>query len=139
MIELLHSTHKSNVDSILKNSLHATSKFDTFGLDVRKGVVYCWLKKEHNKMWANNSDYIYLRVLVDENRCRVADMEWISFAMTYRQGILKPKNEEAAKLFAEIYKVTSVSISEYFDGLFYTPEVLVKGDISADSISLLDD
>jgi len=138
IIELFHSTHKSNVESILKNGLRASSKFDSFGLDMRKGVVYCWLKKEHDKMWANNGDYVYLKVLVDEDRCRVADMEWISFAMTYRLGTLKPKNEEAARLFAEIYRVTSVSISEYYEGLFYTPEVLVKGDISADNISLSD-
>jgi hypothetical protein len=104
---------------------------------MRKEVVYCWLKKEHNKMWTNNTDYIYFEVIVNAERCRIAEMDWIGFAMTYRQGSLKPKNEEAARLFAEIYRVTSVSIPEYHDGLFFTPEVLVKGNIDADNVRLL--
>jgi predicted RNA-binding protein (virulence factor B family) len=137
-IRLLHSTHKSNIDQMLRNGLKATSSFDDLDLEMRRGVVYCWLKKEHDKMWGQRADYVYVQVTVDKNRCRVADMDFISIAMMYLQGSKgKPKNEEAAQLLADLYRITSVPLSEYTEGMFWTPEVLVKGDIDPDCIRLI--
>jgi hypothetical protein len=137
-ISLLHSTHKSNVDQVLRNGLKATSSFDDLDLEMRRGVVYCWLEKEHDKMWGQRANYVYVQVTIDKNRCRVADMDFISIAMMYLQGSKgKPKNEKAARLLAELYKVTSVPLSEYTEGMFWTPEVLVKGDIDPDYIRLI--
>ena len=60
--------------------------------------------------------------------------------MMYRQGSGgKPKNEKAARLLAEVYQVTSVPLSDYIEGMFWTPEVLVKGDIAPDCIKLISD
>jgi hypothetical protein len=137
-IRLLHSTHKSNIDQMLRNGLKATSSFDDLDLEMRRGVVYCWLKKEHDKMWGQRADYVYVQVTVDKNRCRVADMDFISIAMMYLQGSKgKPKNEEAAQLLGDLYRITSVPLSEYTEGMFWTPEVLVKGDIDPDYIRLI--
>ena len=44
---------------------------------------------------------------------------------------------EAARLFAEAYRVTSVPLAEYVEGMFSTPEVLVKGDVGPECIRLL--
>ena len=137
-VSLLHSIHKSNVDQVLRNGLKATSSFDDLGLEMRRGVVYCWLKKEHDKMRGQRAGYGYVQVTVDKSRCRVADMDFISIAMMYLQGSKgKPKNEEAAQLLADLYRVTSVPLSEYTEGMFWTPEVLVKGDIDPDYIRLI--
>jgi hypothetical protein len=137
-IRLLHSTHRSNVDQVLRNGLKATSSFDDLGLEMRRGVVYCWLRKEDDKMWGQRADCVYVQVTVDQDRCRVADMDFISIAMMYLQGSKgKPKNEEAAQLLADLYRVTSVPLSEYTEGMFWTPEVLVKGDIDPDCIRLI--
>jgi hypothetical protein len=137
-IRLLHSTHKSNIDQMLRNGLKATSSFDDLDLEMRRGVVYCWLKKEHDKMWGQRADYVYVQVTVDKNRCRVADMDFISIAMMYLQGSKgKPKNEEAAQLLGDLYRIISVPLSEYTEGMFWTPEVLVKGDIDPDYIRLI--
>jgi len=137
-IRLLHSTHKSNIDQVLRNGLKATSSFDDLDLEMRRGVVYCWLEKEHDKMWGQRANYVYVQVAVDKNRCRVADMDFISIAMMYLQGSKgKPKNEEAAQLLADLYRITSVPLSEYTEGMFWTPEVLVKGDIDPDYIRLI--
>lgn len=137
-IRLLHSTHKSNIDQVLRNGLKATSSFDDLDMEMRRGVVYCWLKKEHDKMWGQRADYVYVQVTVDQDRCRVADMDFAGIAMMYLQGSKgKPKNEEAAQLLAELYRITSVPLSEYTEGMFWTPEVLVKGDIDPEDIRLI--
>ena len=137
-IQLLHSTHKSNIDQVLGDGLKATSSFDDLDLDMRRGVVYCWLRQKDDKMWGQRADYVYVQVTVDKNRCRVADMDFISIAMMYLQGSKgKPKNEEAAQLLADLYRITSVPLSEYTEGMFWTPEVLVKGDIDPDYIRLI--
>ena len=137
-VQLLHSVHKTNIDEVLENGLKADSEFDHLGLEMRRSVIYCWFRKEDDKMWGQRVDYVYVEVTVDEDRCRVAEMDFASIAMMYRQGSGgKPKNEEAARLQAEVYRVTSVSLSDYTEGMFWTPEVLVKGDIDADCIKLI--
>ncbi len=135
---LLHSVHKSKIDGILREGLKAVSEFDHLGLDMRRGVVYCWLKKENDKMWGQQTDHAYIEVTVDKDRCRVAEMDFASIAMMYLQGSGgRPKNAEAARLLAETYRVTSVPLSEYVEGMFSTPEVLVKGDIDPICIKLV--
>jgi hypothetical protein len=77
-------------------------------------------------------------VTVDDERCTVADMEWSSLALMYLQGAGgKPRNLEASRLLADVYRVTSVRLSEYRPGMFFTPEVLVKGDIPSACVSIL--
>jgi len=141
-VRLIHSVHKSRLEVALREGLKAASEFDDLGLDMRQGVVYCWLCRQDDKMSSGGqrSDYVYLQVTVDESRCTVADMEYSSLALMYRQGHpTKPKNERASALFAEIYQVTSVPLPEYRRGMFFTPEVLVKGDIAPQCLRVLTD
>ncbi len=132
-ISLLHSVPKAQLDGVLAHGLKAVSSFDDFGLEMRRGVVYCWLRAEDDRMSSGGqrSDYVYVEVTVDEERCLVADMDRISSAMTFAQGMgVQPRNLEAARLAAEIYRVTAVPLGQYTPGMFSTPEVLVKGDIA---------
>ncbi len=141
-VHLIHSVHKSRLETALRDGLKAASESDDLGLDMRRGVVYCWLRKEDDKMSAGGQrpDYVHLQVTVDKSRCTVADMEYSSLALMYRQGHpTKPKNERASALFAEIYQVTSVPLSDYQPGIFFTPEVLVKGDIAPECLRVLAD
>jgi hypothetical protein len=80
------------------------------------------------------ADFVYLEVTVEKKCCVVADMEWSSLALMYKQGQGRPQNVEASRLLAELYRVTAVPLSEYTEGAFWTPEVLVKGDIHPESI-----
>ena len=105
---------------------------------MRRDVVYCWLRKEDDKLFISGQriDYVYVEVTVDQDRCRVAEMDFASIAMMYFQGSRRPKNEEAAQLLAQVYQLTSVPLSDYVEGIFSTPEVLVKGDINPSCIRL---
>ena len=136
-VRLVHSAHRSKVEEILKHGLKAMSEFDDLGLEMRRGVVYCWVRKEHDKMWGKESDRAYFEVTVDEERCRVAEMDFASIAMVYLQGDRKPKNEEAARLLAQVYQITSVPLADHAEGMFWTPEVLVKGDVDPACIRLI--
>lgn len=139
-VRLIHAIHRSRLTEALRAGIKASSDFDDLGLDIRQGVVYCWLCKEDDKMSAGGQrpDHVYLEVEVDERRCLIADMEYSSLALMYRQGQPpRPRNEQAAALFAELYRVTAVPLSEYRPGMFFTPEVLVKGDIAAECIRVL--
>ena len=88
-MELYHFTDRANMDSVLKNGLRASSKYDVLA-SIRKNVVFCWLRKEDNKLLADNQ--ICFRINVDEERCLVADMDYISMAMMYKayNGLRKP-------------------------------------------------
>ena len=138
LVQLVHSVHKSHIDMVLTNGLKAISAFDDLGLEMRRGVVFCWLRREDDKLSLSDqrNDYVYVEVTVDRDRCRVAEMDFASIAIMYLQGSRRPKNEEAARLLAQVYQLTSVPLSDYFEGIFSTPEVLVKGDISPDCIRL---
>jgi len=48
-VALLRSIHKSKIDEVLRNGLKAVSEYDNLGLEMRRGVVYCWLRKEDDK------------------------------------------------------------------------------------------
>ncbi len=138
MIKLYHYTSKENLSKILLEGLKATSRYEKFS-DIRKNVVYCWLFPDHQKIFSE--DDICLEIEVEESRCIVAEMDYISFAMMYKYGGKKyggkniPINNEASDLFARLYKVTSCAISEYEDN-FFTPEVLVQGNIAPDRIKI---
>ena len=136
-VKLIHSAHEAQLDDVLANGLRAESKFQDFGLEMRLGVVFCWLQAEDDKLhW---TDGVYLEVTVDQDRCLVADMEFISLAITYSRGFrARPANPEAAQLFAEIYRVTAVPLERYEQGMFSSPEVLVQGDIASDCIRVIE-
>jgi hypothetical protein len=47
LAQLVHSVHKSQLVIVLKDGLKAISTFDDFlGLEMRRDVIYCWLRKE---------------------------------------------------------------------------------------------
>jgi len=133
---LFHSIPSAKLNEVLREGLKAVSEFDDLGLEMRRGVVYCWLRKEHDRMWGQQPGYVYVEVSLGEDRCRVAEMDFAGLALTYRQGTKRPRNELAARLLAELYEVTSVPLSEYTEGMFFTPEVLVRGDITPGAIRL---
>ena len=137
-VRLLHSVRKSRVDTVLKEGLKAASAFDDLGLEIRRGAVFCWLHKEDDRMWGQRSDYAHVEMTVDEDRCRVAEMDFASLAMMYRQGTKRPKNERAARLLAELYEATSVPLPQYTQGIFSTPEVLVEGDVARECMRPLE-
>ncbi len=138
MKKLYHYTTKENLSKILKEGLKATSRYEKF-TDIRKNVVYCWILPEHQKIFSE--DDVCLEIEVEDSRCIVAEMDYISFAMMYKYGGKKyggkniPVNDEAADLFARLYEVTSCTISEYEDN-FFTPEVLVQGNIAPEQIKI---
>jgi len=138
-VRLVHSVEKSRLEEALRAGLRAVSEFPDVELDMRRGVVYCWLSQEDDKLSGRGSqgDRVYLEVEVDRERCTVADMDLISLAMMYQQGSGgKPRNPEASRLLAEVYRITAVPLPEYRAGLFLTPEVLVAGDIGPECIRL---
>jgi hypothetical protein len=139
-VRLLHSLHRSQLDEALRTGIHAVSVFDDLGLDMRRGVIYCWLRAEDDKMSSagQRPDHVYVEVTVDEDRCVVGDMDLFSLALMYYQGSGgKPRNAEASRLLAEAYRVTGVALSRYTPGMFFTPEVLVKDDIAAECVRRL--
>lgn len=139
MKTVYHYTDKNNVDSIIKNGLWATSRYEQF-TELRKNVVFCWLKPSDNKIFSD--DTVCLEITVDESDCVVASMDYISFAMMYKYGGTKnggmniPVNETASELFVKLYEVTAVPLSQYEDGNLFSPEVLVKGNISPENIRI---
>jgi len=138
-VTLVHSVHRDNLDEVLRTGLKAASDFPDMGLEMRRGVVYCWLRAVDDKFSSNGQrqDHVYVEVNVDEDRCVVADMTYITLAMMYQAGQMsKPKNPEAARLLTELYKATAVPVSEYLPGMFDAPEVLVRGDVSVVDIRL---
>ncbi len=128
-----HFTDKSNLDSILKNGLKPTSRYELF-TNLREDVVFCWLSPSDNKIFSD--DAICLEVTVDESDCIVASMDYISLAMMYKYGGAKyggmniPINEQASDLCVKLYEATAILLREYKEGQLFSPEVLVKGPIS---------
>ena len=139
-MELFHFTDAANKEDILKNGLKATTSYEIF-TRIRKNVVFCWLRKEDNKMAKENQ--VCFRINVDAKRCLVADMDYVSMAMMYKyspkgEGIAKkPINPKAEKLFVKLYEATAIRPCDYHDGMHFSPEVLVKGDIQLSDIELL--
>ena len=136
-VTLFHSVPKAKLADVLANGLKATSAFDDLNLELRRNVVYCWIRKEDDRMWSDGSDHVQIRVHVDEDRCTVASMDFSSLALSYRHGSqFTAKNERAADLLCELYDITAVALSAYKEKMLTTPEVLVKGDISAEDLSI---
>lgn len=137
-VRLFHSTPAAALQHVREQGLRVVSEFPDLELPLRQGVVYCWLRPEDDKMSVGGQrpNHVYVEVEVDEDRCTVADMEWVSLAITYAKGFgNRPRNPEAARLLAQVYEVTAVPLSGYVPGMFFTPEVLVKGDIGPESVS----
>ena len=138
-MELYHFTDINNKESIIKNGIKAFTRYDILS-PIREDVVYCWLNKEDNKLINNNQ--ICFKVNVDDGRCLIAEMDFISLAIMYKRGrqvadtIKKPINDRATGLLTELYEITAVKPCDYYSGVFFTPEVLVKGDIQASLVEL---
>ena len=137
-MKLYHYTKKENLDRILVEGLIASSRYESF-TELRKNVVFCWLSPDSQKIF--DDDSMCLEITVDDNSCIVAEMDYISFAMMYKYGGAKyggknvPVNLQAAELFVRLYEVTAIPIAEYADN-FFSPEVLVKGNIDAKYIKI---
>jgi len=138
-MELFHFTDRANKKNILKHGIKAATSYEIF-TPMRENVVFCWLKKEDNKLRKDRQ--ICFKINVEEERCMIADMDYISMAMMYKynpqgEGIAqKPVNPKAENLFIQLYEVTAVKPCGYYDGVHFSPEVLVKGDIHASDIEL---
>ena len=136
---LYHYTNVDNKDSILSNGLKACTRYAILS-SIRENVVFCWLNKKDNKLLKPNE--ICFKVDVDADRCLIADMDYISIAMMYESGTGvneikgKPQNTEASNLLVQLYEITAVPPNKYYKGMHFSPEVLVKGDISASCIEL---
>lgn len=132
-----HYTDKANLKNILKNGLLASSRYEMF-TELRKDVVFCWLNPSDNAILSH--DMVCLEVTVDESRCLVASMDYISFAMMYKYGPQKhggmnlPINPHASDLCVKLYEITAIPLSQYEAGNLFSPEVLVKGNIDASHI-----
>ncbi len=139
MIQVYHYTRKENIEHILVEGLNPSSRYETF-TGIRDNVIYCWLSPADQKIFSE--DTVCLEIEVDENRCTVAEMDYISFAMMYQYGGKKyggkniPINEKASELFSQLYEITSLPIQEYDDN-FFTPEVLVRGHIDPENIRIV--
>lgn len=135
-MKLYHYTKRSNADRILNEGLKTSSSYEIF-TDLRKDVVFCWLSPNHQKIF--NGDEICFEITVEDDRCTVAEMDYISLAMMYKYGGAKyggkniPVNEKACDLLVRLYEITALPICEYDDN-FFTPEVLVKGNIDTKDI-----
>jgi len=136
---LYHYTSKANLDSIMRYGLKAASRYESF-TELRKNVVFCWLSPSDNKIFSD--DTVCLEIIVEDTDCIVASMDYISFAMMYKYGGAKygganiPVNETASDLFVKLYETTAIPLSQYKNGNLFSPEVLIKGDISPDNIRI---
>ena len=142
LVRLMHSVHRSTLPQVLEAGLRAGSEYPDLGLEMRRGVVYCWLRQEDDKLSSHGQrgDSVYAEVTVDADRCTVAEMEFSSLAIMYLQGSGgRPKNPEASRLLAAAYRVTAVPLSQYAPQMFCTPEVLVKGDVAPEQIRVVPD
>ncbi len=139
MVKLYHYTKKENLDRILKEGLLPTSRYETF-TKLRENVVYCWLSPDDQKLF--HEDEVCLELCVSEDRCIVAEMDYISLAMMYQYGGAKnggkniPVNKEASDLFIKLYETTSALISQCERDNYFTPEVLVKGKIEPEAVQV---
>ncbi len=137
-MKLYHYTDRENLDKILVEGLIASSRYETF-TELRKDVVYCWLSPDGQQLFNDNE--VCLELTVDTDNCIVAEMDYISFAMMYKYGGAKyggknlPVNLRASDLFIQLYEITALPIVEYADN-FFSPEVLVKGNIDAKHIKV---
>ena len=140
-VQLIHCIHRSRVDEALRSGLKARSDFDDLGLDIRRNVVYCWLDEDDDKLSAGGQrpEHVYIQVTVDVERCVVADMEFSSLALMYKQGQgSKPKDQRVSALFAEVYALTAVPLCDYAPAMFFTPEVLVQGDVGRECLQVVE-
>lgn len=139
MIELFHFTRKGLVAPILTHGLYPSARFHDLGLEMRRNVVYCWLSPDDDRMgYRENPDDECLKALVEPDRCLVADMDLATLAYQYLRGVGgKDRDPDRARQYAQQYWSTAVPAALYRPGLFAAPEVLVKGPIAADQLTLV--
>ena len=137
LVTLYHWTRKDRLASILEHGLDTRSEHPDWGLELRRGVTYCWLKPEHNTLTPDlkSPEHEFLEVTVDEDECLVTDMMYINLAQMYLHGELgKPRSEEAGDLLKQLYVAAAVPLAKYTDGMFMRPEVLVRRAIPVSAI-----
>ncbi|MDF2630057.1 MAG: hypothetical protein K0R39_3888 [Symbiobacteriaceae bacterium] len=141
MLELYHFTPQSAVASILIHGLFPSGRFHDLGLQMRRNVVYCWLSPDDDRMgYGENAGYECLRVLVEPERCLVADMDLATVAYQHMRGVgAKDRDPEQARQYAERYHATAVPAAQYRPGLFTAPEVLVSGPVRASQLAPVTD
>lgn len=93
-VKLLHSVPKSQVGDVLRDGLEAASELEEPGLEMRRGVVFCRLCREHDRMWGRRPDYAYLEVSVDKDGCRVAEMDFAALSLRWARRTCPPCRPE---------------------------------------------
>lgn len=136
-MKLYHYTKQKNIESILKTGLKAHSNYKNMNADLRLKVLYAWLFPEHDVMgYSNDDDYVLLELEVDEARCIVANMDYISAAYV-NSKVGNDGGKELSIMMTNEYEESSVLPKDYINGLFRTPEVIVKGDIQPPEIRIV--
>lgn len=132
-----HYSRKENLTDIFEIGLKANSSYSNLGTELRKNVVYAWLSPEHDVMgYINNPDYALLELDVDESRCLVSNMDYISSAYVNSKFNDK-KGDETSAMMLRLYETSSISPLNYVLGHFRTPEILIQGDVKPSKIKLI--
>jgi hypothetical protein len=137
-IDVFHYARAEDLDAISEEGLKTSARSLIVDSPLRKKSVYTWLAPEFDVMGYNeNPQYVCLRARVESARCTVAPMELVVAAYNNHIGRGQPKNEEISARLIAAYEKVAVPISEYMQGMFRAPEVLVEGEISADDIAVV--
>lgn len=137
-IDVFHYARAEDLDAISDEGLKPGSFRWKIPSELREKSVYAWLAPEYDVMGYNeNPHYVCLRARVETLRCKVAPMELAMAAFVNHIGRGQPKNEDLARRLIAAYEKLAVPLSEYAQGMFRAPEVLVEGEISADDIAVV--
>jgi len=136
-VTVYHYTPRENVPTILKNGLLNQSKFNAMSSRLRVNASYHLLSPSHDVMgYAGDEGYACLQVTADPAHCVVADMDLISAA--YVNYIQEQANESVydyRKLVA-LYDASAVALTDYENGMFRAPEVILRRHVPPDKITL---
>lgn len=137
-IDLFHYARMEDLDAISDEGLKVGARVMKVESALRESSVYLWMAPDYDVMGYNeNPKYVCLRARVDVARCRVAPMELFVAAYVNHIGRGQPKNHEIAAKLVAAYEKMAVSLDQYNEGMFRSPEVLVEGEISADDIAVV--
>ncbi len=136
-MKLYHYTKKENVLNVLEKGLKASSNYENLNSYLRLNTVYAWLLPEHDVMgFMNNDDYELLELEVDETRCLVVNMDYISTAYVNKQ-LGDKSGMDLSITMTKLYEDSAIRPTNYNSGYFRTPEVLVKGNILPSQINVV--
>ena len=134
-----HFTNKDNLNQILKEGLYALSGYNSLESKIRRESIYAWLIAEHDTMgYLENKNFVCLEIRTDYEKCIIANMDMISAAFVNFIGAGgQIKNIDLSKKLVKLYDNSTIKLSEYVNGLFRTPEVIIKEYISPEYIRVL--